>query len=117
MISNETGIKIVSITFALTIMISAIGWLGFRKKNVKSYIILWLGIIPLIISGIFSFFTKEYHDNILLILILLISYLIYIFFLIISTYKFIKIKKENPKIEEQINKTIELIDNNIPPKS
>lgn len=117
MISNETGIKIVSITFALTVMISAIGWLGFRKKNVKSYIILWLGIIPLIISGIFSFLNKDYHDNILLILILLISYFIYIIFLIINTYRFIKLKEKNQEIEEQINNTIELIDNNISPQS
>ncbi len=96
MITNENAEKIVSITFALSVMISAIGWLGINK-NKKRYLILWIAIIPLIISCIFSFFTKNYYDNISLILILLISYLIYIGFLIVNTYRFFKIKDNNQK--------------------
>lgn len=114
MISNEIGMKIGSIAFAIAVMISVTGWLGIKKSK-KSYIVLWLGIIPLVVSSVFSFFTKSYHDNILLIVILLISYLIYLFFLIINTYRFIKLKEKSPKVKEQINSTIELLKDNITP--
>lgn len=101
MINNEITDKIVSIAFAISVMISAIGWLGMKKSK-KSYIFLWIGIIPLIISAIFSFFTKDYYSNILIILVLLITYLIYIGFLIVSTFRFFKIKDNNQ--EEEIKK-------------
>lgn len=107
---NEIYEKIVSITFVMAVMLTTIGWLGVNK-NKKRYLTLWIAIIPLIISSILSFFTKDYYDNILLISILLISYLIYIGFLIISTFDFIRLinKKTNKETEKQIENTIELI--------
>ncbi|WP_342266749.1 hypothetical protein [Spiroplasma endosymbiont of Villa modesta] len=47
MIKNEISEKIVSITFVIAVMITAIGWLGI-SKNKKKYLILWIAIIPLI---------------------------------------------------------------------
>ncbi|WP_425381234.1 hypothetical protein [Spiroplasma endosymbiont of Polydrusus pterygomalis] len=105
MITNEIAEKIVSIAFALSVIISAIGWLGIKKSK-KSYIFLWIAIIPLIISAIFSFFTKDYYSNILLILILIISYLIYICFLSVNTYRFFKIKDNNQEIDNIIENKV-----------
>ncbi|BDT02903.1 hypothetical protein [Spiroplasma ixodetis] len=112
MIKNEISEKIVSITFVIAVMITAIGWLGINK-NKKKYLILWIAIIPLIFSSVFSFFTKNYYDNILLISVLMISYLIYIGFLIVSTYRFIKIKDKKEINNKQVENTIDLIKNKI----
>ncbi|WP_342254283.1 hypothetical protein [Spiroplasma endosymbiont of Zeiraphera isertana] len=112
MIKNEISEKIVSITFVIAVIITAIGWLGINK-NKKKYLILWIVIIPLIFSSVFSFFTKNYYDNILLISVLTISYLIYIGFLIISTYRFIKIKDKKEINNKQVENTIYLIKNKI----
>ncbi|WP_353306658.1 hypothetical protein [Spiroplasma ixodetis] len=113
MIKNEISEKIVSITFVIAFIITAIGWLGINKKNKKKYLILWIAIIPLIFSNVFSFFTKNYYDNILLISVLTISYLIYISFLIVSTYRFIKIKNKKEINNKQVENTIDLIKNKI----
>ncbi|WP_425381417.1 hypothetical protein [Spiroplasma endosymbiont of Polydrusus pterygomalis] len=110
MINNEIYEKIVSISFVIAIMIMAIGWLGVNK-NKKRYLILWIGVIPIIISCIFLFFTKNYYHHILLILILSFSYLIYIGFLIVSTCWFIKIKRRK-EINQQVEKTFDSIKNN-----
>ncbi|WP_342218343.1 hypothetical protein [Spiroplasma endosymbiont of Amphimallon solstitiale] len=112
MIKNEISEKIVSITFVIAVMITAIGWLGINK-NKKKYLILWIAIIPLIFSNIFSFFTKNYYDNILLISVLTISYLIYIGFLIVSIYRFIKTKDKKEINNKQVENTIDLIKNKI----
>lgn len=102
--NNEFYEKIISISFVIAIMIMAIGWLGVNKRK-KRYLILWIGVIPMIISCVLSFFTKNYYQHILLILILTFSYLIYIGFLIVSTCWFIKTKRT--KINQQVEKTID----------
>lgn len=75
--------KITSITFAIWVMFTAMGWLGF-KKNIKSYIILWIGIIPLIICNIFLFINVNYINkhqiNILIISMFSFLYIIFLFF-------------------------------------
>ncbi|WP_342273879.1 hypothetical protein [Spiroplasma endosymbiont of Phycita roborella] len=61
MIKNEISEKIVSITFVIAVMITAIGWLGINK-NKKKYLILWIAIIPLIFSSVFPFFTRLFNN-------------------------------------------------------
>lgn len=110
MISNDISEKIVSIAFVIAVIFTAIGWLGINK-NKKRYLILWIGIIPLVISSVFSFFTKDYYNNILIISTLSTSYLIYLGFLIISTCRFIKIKDNKEINKEEVEATLDLIKN------
>ncbi|WP_375317601.1 hypothetical protein [Spiroplasma endosymbiont of Virgichneumon dumeticola] len=100
--------KTVNITFAIAVMISAIGWLGF-KKGKKAYFTLWISIIPLVICNTFLFFDKNEYYNIIAISIITIVSLSYIIFLICCYPKFLKIKEGSNKQQQEINDTMQLI--------